>query len=153
MPPFGPEWFRAIEEGSPLGLLREAWIYRNMEQDAHDEFERQQSITDMQGFYANPELYFKLRDLREGKAPSSSTIGGTFRVEYDTSDFNRRLQGALKGEDTQKPQNEEIASWIKDRRAKHTPQSDPRMVAVPNQEEQFDTVEVEYAAKKNPEDG
>lgn len=142
MAPFGPSWFQPIAQGSALGLLREAWIYRSMEQDAREDAERRQSLVELGGFYANPELYFKVKEYKDGNSASPEM----FKVKYDTSDFTNRLNDAQRGKVNVKHQDEELAALVRRKRAEREVRRsrDPRIVQAQATVEQSDTIEVEY---------
>lgn len=144
MPPFGPQWFRSIEEGSSLGRLRESWIYRMMEQDSREEAQRDQDNADLQGFYANPELFFKLRDARNNVVKTEENE--PFSVKTISPEFTARLNAARDGKVIIKPQNEYVAERVRMVRAEReaAKRQDPRMAQQEPGSTPLDTIDVEY---------
>jgi hypothetical protein len=94
-PPFGELWFRYLKDtNSIIGQLRLMWIVLNQQKDKEQDYERRKSEIEYGGLFANPEVYFK---VVKGDKEDMSSSGEAFKIVYDSSDFDRRLNLAMEG--------------------------------------------------------
>lgn len=85
---------------------------RNIILDRNDEIEGQIEIAKMQGFYNNPEWFFRLN--KEGEKGDGDLKFGSTEIHLK-NDFDKRLQATIHGVDTRRDRPD-IAARVKARR-------------------------------------
>jgi len=78
-----------------LGLLRRLWASDQINQDERSEIGLFAQLAEAIGAWSNPEYYYKVKKKESGLDYVAS---GSFRIEHDTSDFDRRVNKAVAGE-------------------------------------------------------
>jgi len=141
LPPFSPDWFGCLQDPqNPLGGFRLAWILLNQGEDERVLFEKEKSAIEYGGFFANPDVYFQVKNIPRGE-PEGSRPPGAFKIIYDTAAFDDRMAKALKGEMVIKPQNQKVADLVTRKReelaAMHQ-KPDSRIVQYPTDEDYAD---------------
>jgi hypothetical protein len=116
LPPFGKRWFRVLREleyGHPVAMLRLHWIFLNVREDRRLEGERRKEEIEYGGFFANPEVYFKVKGLDDKKKAASAN---PFGFAVDESDYWRRREAAMRGESTVKARRTDVAEMVRRKR-------------------------------------
>lgn len=124
-PPFGRSWFRVFKYSDhPIAAYRLDWIYFNIQADWQQEAEIRKAEIEYGGFFANPDVYRQVK-----KKPGVNV--GSFKVVYDSSDFDRRLSLAVQGVTEVHDQRSDVAELVKRKRNEHEQRQyigDPRII-------------------------
>jgi hypothetical protein len=129
---------------NPVSQLRLDWIMLNVIKDNQDEAENRKLEIEYGGFFANPDVYFQVKAQEK-----RHKVFKPFRVEYDTSDFDRRLNLAIAGTPDIREQDTELAERVKRKRIEiqqAVGAADPRIVKpLTDADYEGDEIEVEYS--------
>jgi hypothetical protein len=114
MPPFGEIWFAAFQEmDNPIAILRLEWIYLSLAEDRRIEHERRQDEIEYGGICAQPGA---LAAIKGWDKTGGRTTNDGFRIEVDTSAYDRRFDRATMGHADVKPRRTDVAETVRRKR-------------------------------------
>jgi hypothetical protein len=114
LPPFGKRWFRVFREldhGHPVAHLRLQWIFLNIREDRRLDVERRKDEVEYGGFFANPDIYAKIKGM-DVEAKKKNAYG----FETDETEYLRKKNNAMMGKTDVKPRRADVAEMVKRKR-------------------------------------
>jgi hypothetical protein len=111
MPPFGDSWFRVmgeLENGHPVAVLREHWMLLNVMEDDRLKWEERKAEIEYGGFFANPEVYFRMKGDKEST--------DNFEIVRDSSEYDRKLNAASTGAPDVDFRRKDVAEMVRRKR-------------------------------------
>lgn len=119
MPPFGKRWFRVMRElnyGHPVAQLRLHWILLNTQEDRRLDAEHRRNDIEYGGFFANPEVYFKLKGVDK---KTTSTTENPFGFAIDETEYWKKRDAAMRGKPLVKARRPDIAEMVRQKRTEN----------------------------------